>query len=60
MPTFRFVSMKNRKPEKESMAKAKGKTDKRLSNEIFAAVDDFFYEFGFSSKPTPKNDLEEK
>jgi hypothetical protein len=50
----KLVSMKAKKVEKESMAKAKGKNEKSFSNELFAAADDLFYEFGFIPKPSPK------
>lgn len=48
------VSMGGKKPEKESMAKAKGKNEKSFSNEVFAAADDLLYEFGFIAKPSQK------
>jgi len=39
------------KPEKESLAQAKGKMGKSYANALFSKVDDMFYEFGLLTKP---------
>ncbi|MEN6348119.1 MAG: hypothetical protein ABFD08_01800 [Syntrophomonas sp.] len=43
------------KPEKDSLAKAKGKNGMSMANELFAASNDFFHEFGLVPKPKGKS-----
>lgn len=52
---FRFISLGGYKPDKESVAKAKGKHGKSFANELFGAVNDFLYEFGII-KERPQKD----
>ncbi|MDD2586308.1 MAG: hypothetical protein PHT79_02295 [Syntrophomonadaceae bacterium] len=44
------------KKDKDSVAHAKGKNNTKFSNELFAAVDDFFYEFGIIGKQKNNNE----
>lgn len=45
-----FVSIGGYKADKDSLAQAKGKNGRSLSNEVFARADDFLYEFGIIGK----------
>lgn len=49
------VSMGSYKKDKDSAAAAKGKNNKSFSNELFASVDNLFYEFGIIGKPKNLN-----
>lgn len=49
------VSMGGYKKDKDSVARAKGKSSTKFSNELFASVNDFFYEFGIIGKQKNNN-----
>ncbi|KUG05344.1 hypothetical protein ASZ90_017229 [hydrocarbon metagenome] len=42
------------RPEDESLKKAKGKNGSSFTNDLFASIENFFYEFGLISKPSSK------
>ncbi|MEQ8175354.1 MAG: hypothetical protein ABRQ26_09830 [Syntrophomonadaceae bacterium] len=46
----------NKRRESPSEAAAKGKFGKSYANELFAQVNDLFYEFGLIGRPKPKDD----
>jgi hypothetical protein len=50
-----FVAIGGYKPDKDSLAQAKGKNGKSFSNEFFASADDFLNEFGLIGKPAKKS-----
>ncbi len=45
------VTYGGKKPESETQKQAKGKNGSSLSNDLFASVENFLYEFGFISRP---------
>jgi hypothetical protein len=46
----------NKRRESPAEAAAKGKFGKSYANELFAQVNDLFYEFGLIGRPKPKDD----
>lgn len=46
----------NRRRESPAEAAAKGKFGKSYANELFAQVNDLFYEFGLIGRPKSKDD----
>ncbi len=48
------------RPEDESQKQAKGKTGGSFTNDLFASIENFFYEFGLISKPSSKKDKNEE
>lgn len=50
----------NRRTERPAVSMAKGKFGKSYANELFAQVNDLFYEFGLIGKPKPKGDSQKE
>ncbi len=40
------------KPEDEALKQAKGKNGSSFANDLFASIENFFYEFGLINKPS--------
>ncbi len=49
------VDYGDQKPETEAQKQAKGKNGTSLANDLFASIENFFYEFGLISKPSSQN-----
>lgn len=46
----------NRRKEKPALSAAKGKFGKSFANELFAQVNNLFYEFGLIGQPRSRDD----
>ncbi len=53
------VAYGGEKPESEAQKQAKGKNGTSLANDLFASIENFFYEFGLISKPASQKGTED-
>ncbi len=53
------VTFGGKKPESESEKQAKGKNGSSFTNDLFASIENFFYEFGLINKPSSQKENEE-